>query len=184
MTCIVGLVDKGSVYIGGDSAGIAGLSITIRKDPKVFQNGPFIFGFTTSFRMGNILRYKLDPPQQTVSQNDMQYMVVSFIDDIRKCFADNGFSDGGNFLVGYKGALYNIESDFQVGVPAEPFDAVGCGSDLALGAMYASKGKKPIERITLALEAAATFNAGVSAPFLILEQQKPSKSKKSPIAKK
>ena len=180
MTCIVGLVDKGSVYIGGDSAGIAGLSISIRADEKVFSNGPFIMGFTTSFRMGQILRYKFDPPQQTVKQDDMTYMVTSFIDAVRQCFANNGFGDkeatrGGNFLVGYKGKLYNIESDFQVGVPAEAFDAVGCGSDLALGALYASKGKTPEQRITLGLGAAAFFNAGVAAPFLIMKQAKPVK---------
>jgi hypothetical protein len=38
MTCIVGLVDKGDVYIGGDSAGVAGLSLSIRADEKVFGN--------------------------------------------------------------------------------------------------------------------------------------------------
>ena len=182
MTCIVGLVDKGTVYIGGDSAGVAGLSLSIRADEKVFQNGPFIMGFTTSFRMGQLLRYKFDPPQQTVSQNEMQYMVTNFIDAVRQCFANNGFGDkeatvGGNFLVGYKGKLYNIEADFQVGVPAETYDAVGCGSDLALGALYASKGKSPEQRIKLALEAAANFSAGVSAPFLMIKQGKPVKSK-------
>lgn len=36
MTCIVGLKHENSVWIGGDSAGVAGLSVTIRKDPKVF----------------------------------------------------------------------------------------------------------------------------------------------------
>ena len=30
MTCIVGLVHEGVVYIGGDSAGVAGLSLTVR----------------------------------------------------------------------------------------------------------------------------------------------------------
>lgn len=191
MTCIVGLVHDGDVYIGGDSAGVAGLSITIRSDEKVFGNGPFIMGFTTSFRMGQLLRYKLAPPAQTVHQNDMEYMVTSFVDSCRQCFAGNGFGDkdatvGGNFLVGYKGKLYNIEGDYQVGVPRAPFDAVGCGSDLALGAMYATEGLPPEKRINAALAAAATFSAGVAPPFTILrlegENKKP-KPKKKPVKK-
>jgi ATP-dependent protease HslVU (ClpYQ) peptidase subunit len=181
MTCIVGLVDKGRVYIGGDSAGVAGLSVSIRADEKVFANGPFIMGFTTSFRMGQLLRYKLEPAAQTIKQGDMEYMVTSFIDSVRKCFTDNGFgsgSTGGTFLVGYKSKLYTIDTDYQVGVSADPFDAVGCGTDLALGAMYATKGQDPKKRITTALSAASTFNGGVMAPFLILEQGKPTTAKK------
>jgi hypothetical protein len=131
-------------------------------------------GFTTSFRMGQLLRYKLAPPAQTVHQNDMEYMVTSFIDACRTCFSQNGFGDkdasiGGNFLVGYKGKLYNIEADYQVGVPKAPFDAVGCGSDLALGALYATDGMKPEARLNAALAAASTFSAGVSPPFTILK---------------
>lgn len=187
MTCIVGLVDKGDVYIGGDSAGVAGLSLSIRADEKVFGNGPFIMGFTTSFRMGQLLRYKLSPPAQTVHQNDMEYMVTSFIDACRTCFSQNGFGDkdasvGGNFLVGYHGKLYNIEGDYQVGVPKAPFDAVGCGSDLALGAMYASEGMTPEKRINLALAAASTFSAGVAPPFTILKLE--SDTKKAPPKKR
>lgn len=187
MTCIVGLVHNGDVYIGGDSAGVAGLSITIRSDEKVFGNGPFIMGFTTSFRMGQLLRYKLAPPAQTVHQNDMEYMVTSFIDACRQCFSQNGFGDkdasvGGNFLVGYHGKLYNIEGDYQVGVPKATFDAVGCGSDLALGAMFATEGLPPEKRINAALAAASTFSAGVAPPFTILklegDHKKPAPKKK------
>jgi len=184
MTCIVGLVNNGDVYIGGDSAGVAGLSISIRADEKVFGNGPFIMGFTTSFRMGQLLRYKLAPPAQTVHQNDMEYMVTSFVDACRQCFSGNGFGDkdasmGGNFLVGYKGKLYNIEADYQVGVPKASFDAVGCGSDLALGAMYATEGLSPEQRINAALGAASTFSAGVAPPFTILKLEGDHKKPKS-----
>jgi ATP-dependent protease HslVU (ClpYQ) peptidase subunit len=188
MTCIVGLVHDGDVYIGGDSAGIAGLSVSLRADEKVFGNGPFIMGFTTSFRMGQLLRYKFSPPAQTVHQDDMEYMVTSFIDAVRQCFAGNGFGDkdasvGGNFLVGYKGKLYNIESDHQVGVPKLTYDAVGCGTDLALGAMYATEGLPPEDRINAALAAASTFSAGVAPPFTILKlagDNKKLKPKKKP----
>jgi len=186
MTCIVGLVDKGDVYIGGDSAGVAGLSLSIRADEKVFGNGPFIMGFTSSFRMGQLLRYKFSPPAQTVHQNDMEYMVTSFIDACRHCFQNNGFGDkeatvGGSFLVGYKGKLYTVESDYQVGIPATTFDAVGCGTDLALGAMYATENLSPEERINIALSAASTFSAGVAPPFVIL---KLADENKKPVPKK
>ena len=182
MTCIVGLVDKSNIYLGGDSAGINAfnLSISIRNDVKVFINGPFIMGFTTSFRMGQLLQYKFDPPKQTAAQDDMKYMVTDFIDSVRQCFAYNGFGSmsdkadnvGGNFLVGYNGTLYNIDSDFQVGIPKCGYDSVGCGSDLALGSMYSTVGKKPEDRITKALEAASQFSAGVAPPFLILKLPK------------
>jgi hypothetical protein len=191
MTCIVGLVDKGDVYIGGDSAGVAGLSLSIRADEKVFGNGPFIMGFTSSFRMGQLLRYKFSPPAQTVHQDDMEYMVTSFIDACRTCFSQNGFGDkdatrGGSFLVGYKGSLYTIEGDYQVGKLHAPFDSVGCGSDLALGALYATEGLPPEKRINLALQAASTFSAGVSPPFVVLRLESENKKPKAkkPVKKK
>jgi len=180
MTCIVGLVDKGDIYMGGDSAGVAGLSITIRADEKVFTNGEFIMGFTSSFRMGQLLRYKFEAPKQLQSQSDMKYMVTDFIDAVQKCFVEHGFgskTSGGNFLVGYNGNLYNIQSDYQVGLSHKAFESVGCGSDLAMGSMYTSSGKKPEARVLLALETASMFSIGVAAPFVVLKQPKAKKTK-------
>ena len=186
MTAVVGLVDKetGDVFIGGDSAGVAGLNITVRTDPKVFQNGPFLIGFTSSFRMGNILRFRFSPPAQTVHQEDFQYMTTDFVDALRKCFSQNGYGDkeatfGGNFLVGYKGNLYNIQGDHQVGMSAAPYDAVGCGEPFSKGCFFATEGSnlKPAERVKLALEAATNFSGGVRPPYIILYQ--PGLKKKS-----
>jgi len=178
MTCIVGLVEKGNVYIGGDSAGVAGLSVSIRADEKVFHNGPFIMGFTSSFRMGQLLRYRFSPPKQTVNQTDMEYMVTDFIDAVRLCFANGGFgtiadksdNEGGTFLVGYNGSLYHIGSDFQVGRPMDQCDAVGCGNDIAKGSLFSTKGKTPEARLKLALEAAANYSGGVAPPFTLVKQ--------------
>ena len=138
MTCIIGYVDKNrKVFIGGDSAGVAGLSISIRKDPKVFKNGAFIMGFTSSFRMGQLLMSsKFVVPKQKKSETDYNFMITTFIDTVIKVFKDGGYIrkeqeslEGGTFLVGYKGKLYEINSDFQVGEVEENFNAVGCGHD-------------------------------------------------------
>lgn len=189
MTCIVAIADKGDVYIGGDSAGVAGLSISIRNDWKVFLNHCFAIGCTSSFRMIDLLRFKLNPPQQTVSQTDHQYMATSFIDEVKDMFSKNDYgnkqgnrgAEGGTFIVGYKGQLYVIHDDFQVGIPAVPYDAIGCGADIALGSLHSTQGLivDPQKRIIKALEAATEFSAGVRPPFNIvkLATAKPVKKK-------
>jgi ATP-dependent protease HslVU (ClpYQ) peptidase subunit len=176
MTCIVAMMDKGNLYMGGDGLGVdmKNLTVTPRADRKVFINGPFIMGFTSSFYMGQLLRFKLDPPKQTSSTDDLKYMSTEFIDAVKKCFSDNGYAtskDGGTFLVGYRSQIYMIESDFQVGMPHANYAACGCGEAFALGAMYVAKGT-PESRIQQALDAASNFSGGVGAPYTILKLPK------------
>lgn len=175
MTCIVGLKQDGKVYIGGDSAGVGDYDLTLRADKKVFRNGPFLIGFTSSFRMGQLLAYKFAPPEPKAGQDLMAFMVVDFIDAARECLKYSGFSrvkdneeEGGNFLVGYQDRLFNIGTDFQVGESVSGHDAAGCGESFALGCLYATKGKKPRDRVIAALECAEAHSAGVRAPFFVL----------------
>ncbi|WP_299537946.1 hypothetical protein [uncultured Streptomyces sp.] len=180
MTVIVGLVHKQRVHLGGDSAGVAGLSITVRRDTKVFRKGPYVMGFTTSFRMGQLLHHAFEAPHP--SGNLDRFMVTTFVDALRTCFKDGGWArkeseqeEGGTFLVGVAGRLFQIESDFQVGESVDGYAAVGCGYDLARGALHATAGLRlaPRERLTAALAAATHHSAGVSAPYTYAATPRP-----------
>jgi ATP-dependent protease HslVU (ClpYQ) peptidase subunit len=174
MTCVVGLVSRDRVYIGVDSAAVSGWTRRESELCKGFRRGPFLIGYTTSFRMGQLLEHHLDVPKQRAGQSDMSYMVTEFIEAARKLFKEKGFTKveankerGGQFLVGYQGCLYSIENDFQVGKMSDGYDSVGSGSDFALGAMASLPKLSPTRRIRRALEIAAHFNMGVCAPFHI-----------------
>ena len=178
MTCIVGYLDKKTkkVTIGGDSAGVAGLDITIRKDEKVFKVGDFIIGCTSSFRMIQLLRFSFKPPE-IKSKNIYEYMCTDFINAVRECFKNGGYlqkySDGdekgGTFLVAYKNRLFRIENDFQVAESLNGIDAVGCGADYALGSLHilSRQNLTPKEKVLKSLKTASFFSAGVSKPFVI-----------------
>lgn len=180
MTAIVGLcADDGDVYIGGDSSGVAGYSLTVRADEKVFLNGKFVLGFTSSFRMGQLLRYDFHPPSHESDADLSKYMVSDFIPEVRKCLTAGGYNEklnnvesGGTFLVGHQGRLFRIGTDFQVGQSVETFDAVGSGADIALGCMHATPSTAPAERVTEALRAAERFNVGVRGPFRVVKLEK------------
>lgn len=178
MTCIVGLIHNGAVYIGGDSAGVDGRhSLTVRADRKVFKNGDFIMGFTSSFRMGQLLAFGFTPPKPREDIDTMEYMVTDFVDACRSRMRTGGYSQvkdnvevGGVFLVGFAGRLFKIEDDFQVGESAHGFDACGCGDHLALGSMRSTRDwEDPKQRLLEALETAQQFSAGVRAPFRVEE---------------
>ena len=127
--------------------------------------------------MGQVLRFKFKPPK--VNYKDIyKYMCTTFIDEVRKdlkkagwLHVSNSVEKGGSFLVGYKGVLYSIDSDFQVGISLDQYDAVGCGASLALGSLYSTKSLDPITRINTALQAAEKFNAGVRGPFVICKEK-------------
>ena len=175
--------------MGGDSAGTSETDIKIRLDPKVFfvDKKRFLIGFTSSFRMGQLLNFSLKPTLQMKAQSDYEYMCTDFVNSVRKCFRDGGYmgkdktdgerEEGGSFLVGYQGTLYQIESDFQVGINQDPYCSIGCGEGYAHGIMLntAKLGLSPKKRITLALEAATYFSNSVRPPFVILHLPPPRK---------
>jgi len=180
MTCIVGLVDKkeNKVIIGGDSAGVSGLNLIIRKDEKVFKNKNFIIGCTSSFRMIQLLRFSFIPPD--IGGKDLyEYMCTDFINEVRKCFKEGGYlqkyedgdEKGGTFLVGFRNRLFHIGNDFQVGESLIGFDACGCGEDFALGSLFSTQKQKisAEKKVLKALECAEHLSGGVSKPFVIFK---------------
>lgn len=177
MTCIVAVKDNGKVLIGGDSLGSNYQTKTVRVDQKVFIKGDMLFGFTSSFRMGQILEYAFTLPERPVDVSDMQYLVGTFIPALMTCYKDNNWLkkeqeivSGGVFLLGYRGEIYKIESDFQVGISTEPYGACGSGAELALGSLHTTHRYdiKAKERITLAIEAASHHVVSVGGPIHIL----------------
>lgn len=181
MTCIVAIPDgNGGVIVGGDSAGVAGRDLVVRSDAKVFINGPFAMGFTSSFRMGQLLRYNFSPPDHPSRTGDVQFMTTVFVDAVRSCLAKGGWKkkehereEGGTFLVGYRGKVYEVEGDFQVAIPAAGYAACGCGAQAALGSLHATEQVElsPDERVMWALDAAEELSAGVRRPFVTVTSE-------------
>jgi hypothetical protein len=129
-------------------------------------------GFTSSFRMGQLLAHAFNPPKRHADADVFAFMVTDFIDQVRSCLKAGGYAEkhhdaevGGTFLVGYAGRLFKIDGDYQVGETLLGYDACGCGEDIALGSMFSTGHLPPQERLQKALEAAAEFSAGVTAPF-------------------
>lgn len=179
MTCIVGLVKDNKVWIGGDSAGSDDTSICIRRDPKVFKNNGFLIGYSGSFRFGQLVHYKLIPPDRSEQRDIFEYMVSDFSEAIRTLAKEHGVSKvednveeitNISLLIGYQGRLFTLEEDFQIGEVINEYYAIGGGTDLALGSMYTTKDLKfpPKKRLQIALEASATFSKSVAPPFIIL----------------
>jgi ATP-dependent protease HslVU (ClpYQ) peptidase subunit len=181
MTCIVSIKEGNKTYIGGDSAAVAGLSVSVRNDSKVFRNKQMLIGFAGSFRMGQIVRFAFKPPKYEKEKDIYEYMCVDVMKSLQKAFEKNGFNGenkkseketAGQMLIAYKGQLYEIDVDYQVGIPAEKYSSIGCGSDLALGALYAldaaNSDLTPEQKITIALDAACKFNGGVLPPYNIM----------------
>jgi ATP-dependent protease HslVU (ClpYQ) peptidase subunit len=182
MTAIVGITDGNAVVIAGDSAGVGGDVTQPRLDAKVFNNGPYVIGYTTSFRMGQLLHYAFKAPVPPDGEDGLHaFMCTDFINSVREGLKEGGWAiknndqeEGGSFLVGVRGRLFEIGPDYQVGEWVDGYTAVGCGAEIALGALHAtsSAGMSLEARAVAALEAAAHFSTGVRGPFTVVNTAK------------
>lgn len=178
MTCIVGLETEDGVLMAGDSAAVGDGDRYATRLTKVFRRGAFLIGYTTSFRMGQLLQYRLLVEPQDDEQTDLEYMATTFIDAVRACLKEGGFAkveneqeQGGSFLVGYAGKLYSVASDFQVNSSRDGYLAIGSGEYVALGCIWSNLGQlgdrkaSPDAIVISALEAAEHFNNYVYPPY-------------------
>ncbi len=182
MTCIVGIAHENKVYMGADSCGSNGITWHQVDNHKVFEVGDFLIGCTTSFRMIDLLTYKLTGTIQRPEDSDDKFMRTTFVESVKNCFKEGGFgteSEGGVFLVGYKGKLYEIQSDFSILNVSQYGFSVGSGQDVASGSLWTTKDGTikinentmlvltPEQRILLALQAAEAVVPSVRGPFVL-----------------
>lgn len=179
MTCILGLVKDGEVYIGGDSMASNGWDMRLTARPKVFRKSGLIIGYTTSFRMGQILEHNLIIPEIT-KDYPMEYMVESLIPEIRKTLKELGFSKvennvetGGDFLVGFGGNLFAVYSDYQVLMSLTGYESVGIGAPFAMGALSAflhdNLIQDPKALIVNSIVISSKLCNGVCGPYYVLK---------------
>lgn len=203
MTCIVGVEWEGGVVLGADSCGSAGGKTVLRADEKLYRveqetadgeakrREELLLGFTSSYRMGQILRWRLELPYCPAGMTELEYMQTRFVDAVRKALADGGWLEkkderesAGHFLAAWRGRLYHVEGDLQVGRYVNGYDATGSGCLAALGSLHTSHEDHPAHedqppdgrarvRVKLALMAAEEHDAYVRRPFLLAEQARP-----------
>ena len=184
MTCVVGLVKSGKVYLGSDASAVdeKGGHIFAQKNPKVFQVGQFGIAFTDSFRMGQILQYDWVPPKFTGNSKTLdKFMRTKFVESVKDAFKAGGYGsignntdedDGGVFLIAVAntGRLFYMDGDFHVGENILPYYAEGIGMDFALGSLFSTQSMRdPYKRLEMALAAASQFSIGVCPPYHYLE---------------
>lgn len=178
MTCVVAIVDKSQkILMGSDSSAVDETTHTPHISPKVFVKGEgeFGIGYCHSFRLGQIIEFWFTPPPiPDGEKNLMRYMVMDFIPELKTVLADQDYPNHEDektewsLLVGVRGHIFTIESDWHVGFDDIPYAAIGAGSAYALGAIHAAEGDSKWS-LQKALEAAELFSPYVLGPFNFIE---------------
>lgn len=178
MTCIVAIKDGGKVHMGCDSIGSDGWRREARTRPKLFRNGPLLIGYTTSFRMGQLLELNLSAPKMLPDEDPFAWMVKEFIPAARSALKDGGFATkkedreaGGDFLVALRGRLFEVQDDYHVGETDRGYASVGSGEPFAMGSLFSTNGQPAADRLRIALEAAHEMCATVAPPFHYLSEE-------------
>ena len=176
MTCIVALSHNNKVYMGGDGAAADENSsaISSRKEPKVFIKGPYIIGYSGSFRFGKVVQHSFTPPKPQGEDMD-KFLNTAFVLALREVcdlskVDPSSEDDSSEMLVGVNGKVFEFCNDWHFGEDINNFNAIGSGSSFALGSLYSTRQRKsPRARIMLALESSERFSSSVRKPFTILE---------------
>lgn len=198
MTCIIAYTDGKQSFIAGDKLGSNGFTKSIQTEPKVFEK-EFIkidetglnrtkevmaMGYTSSFRMGQLLTYNLELPEQKGNQSFSQYLVLEVIPRIRSLFKEEwGARDtsqdvgGGQFIILHNHTIYEVQGDFSVLQPKTQITAVGSGTYHAIAAMQAfievqSESKIPlVERTPSIFKIVSDNVTSVSSEYDLLTYQ-------------
>lgn len=178
MTCIVGVVDGKTVWLGGDRAATdGGLNRTLIKEPKVFEKNGIGFGVCGLPKVMDALQHAIELPTQEGSGDSKGFLVGEVVPAVREglkkleCTEEHNGQQyfNGAMLVAYRGRLYQLECNFQLVEAARGFDAVGSGGEAAMGSLRSTKKMKDGKRRCLeALEVSAESNAGVAPPFDVI----------------
>lgn len=173
MTCIIGLIEGGNVYLGGDAMIVGRGFGTVTPAPKVFRKigrsgtGEILVGCAGRSRFCDVVEHGWNVPAIPSGGAVELFVRGKLLASLREALRDDPGSPG-TMIIGIRGRLFSMESDFSIIESTDPFAACGSGDTVALGALCALNGVGPEARIRRALEAAAHLQPSVSPPFTII----------------
>ncbi len=176
MTCVIGMVDSGRVYMAADSATATGWEVLPMAGKKLFRLGDMLIGVAGNHSVGQLVRYvKLSQRPDAVSDED--YLLNTVLVDIRRCLREHGVTKvednveelPSEMLIAYHSRLYKVGIDCALVELASGIQAIGSGREYALGTMLALAKKRPTERLLRSLECAAAMCASVGESFVVEE---------------
>ena len=185
ITCIVALIDKEKIYIGGDRLATDGVGTKYNLQmKKVWKKGnEMIFGSAGSVRGFQLLAHGSAIPPIKKGQSIEEYLVLDLADAMKKALAlggelhdKHGIETGFNHMIlGYEGRLFSFYEDMAYIEIVDKYTAIGSGSRFALGSLYSTEkmDMSSEDRIKLALKSAQKFNAYVQEPYDIISLKKP-----------
>lgn len=178
MTIVVGMVDdEGKVWIGADSLTSKGDYGFRQSRPKVFKKGDFVFGGTGAVSEIQHMVYATTLPPVKEGQDAYDYLINDLFPEFRLKLRAGGRLQvhheeqliDTEMMIGWRGALYIMGTDFSIVEPYRKYDAIGIGQEYALGALsilektdYSAR-----EKIKLAMDAACAHSKGCSPPYTI-----------------
>jgi hypothetical protein len=163
MTTIAGIVTKGSVWLGGDSCISFGDRVEVVEEPKVWTTRGIAFGAAGPLRGLQLLQYCLDVPQLPRKRtNDAlaQWLTGPLPSAIRACYGTEKDIEC-DVLIGVRGWLVVLDSDYSWIRPVDGIGAVGAGADTAVATLRAG-GKRAAAKTRLARALSAATAQGAS----------------------
>ena len=169
MSLVIAIKDKDRVVLGADKQVSTGDSKehTYTKIWEVEELPGAIMGSVGAVRGSQIIQYSniIDKNLINVENLSTDFIICSLVPTIIAGLKQNGVNleakedltcemMPNQFIFAYKDKAWVIGNDFSVSELYEYF-AIGSGSDVAKGALFATEDKNPFERIVTAIDAAA-----------------------------
>lgn len=176
MTCIVGYKFKDTVCLAGDLMGSNGYTKEVYNNSKVFAKGDVVFGYTTSFRFGQILEYHLCDFLFDETMDTKKYLITVVVVQIKKILKEFEYDDKkcGTALVAIKNRLFTVHDDFCV-IEHNSYSSVGSGESFAKGSIHSQVViKEPTSKVEvesmlqLSIKAASYHSTSVSKESTII----------------
>ena len=157
MTIIVGITDGTKVYIGADRGVSDDMSILSLSRPKVHINNEWVFGYSGSLGVGQLMEIIDMPDAGEDPYKTLRTEVVSHMRSAIDLYSSIDPEHTSEFLIGTQGRLFELSTaDWSVAEVTET--ALGSGGPFALGSLHTTKDfpASPEYRIEMALNAAIT----------------------------
>jgi len=167
MTCIVGIVEDGVIYIGGER-GISSEDLILSSPvSKVAVRNDWIYGYAGTIGIGQLMDVINLPRAEGADFKTIKTKIVPALQVAIENYSRDHSDHDTQWLIGANHRLYEVSSA-DWGVIEVDYTSIGGGSGYALGSLYTSfmhrDAYSPETRIQLALHSAITLSPMCQGP--------------------